>query len=463
MAIRPLFRVRPLRCIPPDILIFTEVNPLPANFDKLNNSLRQTDTLSYAGRVGTISGLTVESAGPSVQIGEMCYIYTVKNNRKIRAEVVGFRDKNVLLMPYDELSGVGPGSRVVSANQSLRVPVGSAYMGRVLDGLGNPMDDGPPIKPDGYYPVDNNAPNPIKRMRIKEILPLGVRAIDGFLTCGRGQRIGIFAGSGVGKSTLLGMIARYARSDVNVITLIGERGREVNDFLERDLGPEGLARSVLVVATSDQPALIRAKAPMVGTAIAEFFRDKGLNVLLMMDSLTRYAMAQREIGMAVGEPPVSRGYTPSVYTVMPRLLERTGNSDKGSITALYTVLVEGDDLNEPITDTARSILDGHIVLHRSLANRNHYPAIDVLASVSRLMPDIVDKETIQHVNKLKNIMAVHRDAQDLINIGAYRAGANPEIDLAIKLMPKVNEVLLQSVDDYTDMDDTRGRITAIPV
>ena len=430
------------------------------DLEHYRQSLQDMDSLRYSGKVDLIAGLTVESIGPAVKVGEMCDIYSLRGDTKLPAEVVGFRDKKIVLMPYGDLSGVGPGSRVVSTNRSLRVPVGMEFQGRVLDGLGNPMDGGPAIIPKDYYPVDNNPPNPITRPRIHETLPLGVRAIDGLLTCGRGQRIGIFAGSGVGKSTLLGMIARNAQSDINVITLIGERGREVNDFLQRDL-KEGLARSVIVVATSDQPALVRSKSALVGTSIAEYYRDQGKNVLLMMDSLTRYAMAQREIGMAVGEPPVSRGYTPSVYTVMPRLLERTGTSPKGSITALYTVLVEGDDLNEPITDTARGILDGHIVLSRALANRNHYPAIDVLASVSRLMPDIVSREHYEAANLIKRNMSVYRDAQDLINIGAYKAGSNPEIDQAVKLNTSINELLQQRVADYTHYEDTVARLMNI--
>ncbi|MDR1736005.1 MAG: flagellar protein export ATPase FliI [Oscillospiraceae bacterium] len=431
------------------------------DFDALREKLIQTDTLKYSGKVQMIAGLTVEASGPAVQIGEMCRIYSLNGESFIPAEMVGFRDKKVLLMPYGDMAGVGPGSRVVSTNKSLKVPVGMNYLGRVLDGIGRPMDGGPPVEPQEMYPVEAQPPNPITRPRIHDVLPLGVRAIDGLLTVGRGQRIGIFAGSGVGKSTLLGMMARNAKSDVNVITLIGERGREVNDFLQKDLGAEGLKRSVVVVASSDQPALIRAKCAQVGTAVAEYFRDRGMNVLLMMDSLTRYAMAQREIGMAVGEPPVSRGYTPSVYTVMPKLLERTGTSSKGTITALYTVLVEGDDLNEPITDTARGILDGHIVLSRALANRNHYPAIDVLASVSRLMPDIVPREHYDSASKLKSLMAVHNDAQDLINIGAYRAGSNPEIDLSIKLHPKINAFLNQRVDEFTGYDETVQRVLTL--
>ena len=431
------------------------------DFDKISGAVREGNSLKYSGSVQVISGLTVEAAGPAVQIGEMCRVYTLAGDRFMPAEVVGFRDSRVLLMPYGDLSGVGPGSRVVSTNRMLTVPVSEALKGRVLDGLGRPMDDGPAVVSETLYPVENMPPNPLSRPMITETMPLGVRAIDGLLTCGRGQRIGIFAGSGVGKSTLLGMIARNAKSDINVITLIGERGREVNGFLQNDLGEEGLKRSVVVVASSDQPALIRSKSAMVGTSIAEFFRDKGFNVLLMMDSLTRYAMAQREVGMAAGEPPVSRGYTPSVYTVMPKLLERAGNAPKGSITALYTVLVEGDDLNEPITDTARGILDGHIVLSRRLANRNHYPPIDVLASISRLMPDVASREHYKQAGRLKSMMAVYDDAQDLINIGAYKAGSNPDIDAAIKHIKPINAFLQQEVTDRSPFDVTLEKLMAI--
>ncbi|MDR0324837.1 MAG: flagellar protein export ATPase FliI [Oscillospiraceae bacterium] len=431
------------------------------DFEKITSAVRQGNPLQYSGSVQVISGLTVEAAGPAVQIGEMCRIYTLAGDRFMPAEVVGFRDNRVLLMPYGDLTGVGPGSRVVSTNRTLSVPVSEALKGRVLDGLGHPMDDGPAVAPETLYPVENSPPNPLSRAMITEVMPLGVRAIDGLLTCGRGQRVGIFAGSGVGKSTLLGMIARNAKSDINVITLIGERGREVNGFLQNDLGEEGLKRSIVIVASSDQPALIRAKSAMVGTSIAEFFRDKGLNVLLMMDSLTRYAMAQREVGMAAGEPPVSRGYTPSVYTVMPKLLERAGNAPKGSITALYTVLVEGDDLNEPITDTARGILDGHIVLSRRLANRNHYPPIDILASISRLMPDIASKEHYKQAGRLKSMMAVYDDAQDLINIGAYKVGSNPDIDASIKLIKPINAFLQQEVEDGSPFDATLEKLMGI--
>jgi flagellum-specific ATP synthase len=431
------------------------------DFERAAQAVKQGNPLKYSGSVQVISGLTVEASGPAVQIGEMCRIYMLAGDRYMPAEVVGFHDGRVLLMPYGDLSGVGPGSRVVSTNRTLTVPVGQALKGRVLDGLGNPMDGGPPISPEKHVPVENMPPNPLSRPMITETLPLGVRAVDGLLTCGRGQRVGIFAGSGVGKSTLLGMIARNAKSDINVITLIGERGREVNGFLRNDLGEEGLKRSIVVVASSDQPALVRAKSAMVGTSIAEYFRDKGLNVLLMMDSLTRYAMAQREVGMAAGEPPVSRGYTPSVYTVMPKLLERAGNAPTGSITALYTVLVEGDDLNEPITDTARGILDGHIVLSRRLANHNHYPAIDVLASISRLMPEVASREHYKKAGRIKSLMAIYDEAQDLINIGAYKAGSNPDIDESIKHIKPINAFLQQEVEDGSPFDTTLEKLMRI--
>lgn len=354
-------------------------------------------------------------------------------------------------MPYDDMTGVGIGSMVENTGGSFRVPVGEALLGRTLDGLGNPID-GDAIKGSQYYEAEAAPPDPLKRKIIDEVLPLGVKAVDSMLTVGKGQRIGIFAGSGVGKSTLLGMFARNTRADINVIALIGERGREVREFIERDLGEEGLKRSVVVVATSDKPALIRKKAAKTATAIAEYFRDKGNDVLLMMDSLTRFSMAQREIGLASGEPPVSRGYTPSVYTEMPKLLERAGNSDKGSITGLYTVLVDGDDFNEPISDTARSILDGHIMLSRKLAHKNHYPAIDILQSISRIMSSIISNDHKEAVGRLKNVLATYQDAEDLINIGAYKSGANPNIDYAISKIQNVNEFLMQEVDDKLTFD-----------
>jgi len=422
--------------------------------DKYIKSLAKFDTLERAGRVTRIVGLAVEASGPSSKIGDICEMFTLDGERSMRAEIVGFRDGQTLLMPFGSLEGIGLGSYVVYTGKSLRVPVGDALVGRVLDALGNPFDNLPPPKIDAWYPADNAPPNPLTRERIKEVLPLGVKAIDSMLTVGRGQRLGIFAGSGVGKSTLLGMMARYATADVNVIVLVGERGREVRDFLEKDLGEEGLRRSVLVIATSDQPALLRLKCAMTGTAVAEYFRDQGKKVLLLMDSLTRFAMAQREIGMAAGEPPVSRGFPPSVFAILPKLLERSGMSDKGSITGLYTVLVEGDDMNEPISDTVRGILDGHIVLSRAIANSNHYPPIDILGSVSRVMPDIVSKEHLSEFGTIKNMIAVYREAEDLINIGAYREGANAEIDRSVKLHHPIQTFLKQDMLEHFSFEET---------
>ncbi len=427
---------------------------------KYASMLSAMDPMIHSGRVSQVVGLTVESNGPAAKIGDICQIYTGRNEL-VHAEVVGFRDSKVLLMPFKDLSGVSQGNRVVTTNRSFFVPVGRKFVGRILNALAAPIDDMGPLDVENRIGIDNDPPNPLTRVRVKEPLPLGIKAIDTMLTVGRGQRIGIFAGSGVGKSTLLGMIARNATSDVNVIVLIGERGREVRDFIEKDLGPEGLAKSVLVIATSDQPALLRFKSAQVGTSIAEYFRDCGMNVLLMMDSLTRFAMAQREIGMATGEPPVSRGYTPSVFAKLPRLLERSGTSDKGSITGLYTVLVEGDDMNEPVADTVRGILDGHFVLSRALANANHYPPIDVLASISRCMPDIVSREHMAQADFVKNRMATFRDARDLINIGAYQKGSNPQIDEAIEMNDPINKLLRQGIHDTFNYEECRGQLAAL--
>jgi len=377
------------------------------------------------------------------------------------AEVVGFRDNHILLMPLGGMSGIGPGSVVEATNKPITVSVSDQLLGRVLDGLGNPMDGKPMPPGDEEYPISNKPPNPLDRNRISNPLPLGVKAIDGLLTIGKGQRVGIFAGSGVGKSTLMGMIARNTKADINVIGLIGERGREVREFIEKDLGEEGLNRSVLVIATSDTPALVRLKAAEVATSIAEYFREKGKDVMLLMDSLTRYSMAQREVGLAAGEPPVSRGYTPSVFAAMPKLLERAGNSDKGSITGLYTVLVDGDDLTEPVTDTARGILDGHIVLNRKIANRNHYPAIDVLASVSRVMSDIVSKDHKKAANAFRRYMAVYADAEDLINIGAYVKGSNSSIDESIDKHEDIEDFLTQAVEENFDFEETVESLSRI--
>lgn len=407
--------------------------------------------IKHIGKVTKIIGLTIESLGPNVNMGELCKI--ISEDISVYAEVVGFRDNRILLMPLGELTGIGLNSTVEALGHALQVPVSEELLGRVLDGLGKPIDNKGAIYSRNLYNIENHSPDPLTRSMIKEPLPIGVKAIDALLTIGKGQRLGIFAGSGVGKSTLMGMIARNTSADVNVIALIGERGREVREFLERDLGEEGLKRSVVVVATSDKPALIRQKAAKTATAIAEYFRDQGNDVLFMMDSLTRFSMAQREIGLAIGEPPVSRGYTPSVFSVMPKLLERAGNSHNGSITALYTVLVDGDDMNEPITDTARGILDGHIVLSRKLANKNHYPSIDILQSISRVMTEIIDDEHKKAANKLKATLAIYSDAEDLINIGAYSKGSNNEIDYAISKNSEIKSFLTQETDEKFDFKD----------
>jgi len=433
------------------------------DFSKYHKSLAKFDTLERAGRVTKIVGLAVEASGPSSKIGDICEMFTLDNERSMRAEIVGFRDGQTLLMPFGSLEGIGLGSYVVYTGKALRVPVGTQFVGRILDALGNPFDDLPEPKIEAWYPAENVPPNPLTRDRITDVLPLGVKAIDSMLTVGRGQRLGIFSGSGVGKSTLLGMMARYAVADVNVIVLVGERGREVRDFIEKDLGEEGLRKSVLVIATSDQPALLRLKCAMTGTAVAEYFRDQGYKVLLLMDSLTRFAMAQREIGMASGEPPVARGFPPSVFALLPKLLERSGMSDKGSITGLYTVLVEGDDLNEPISDTVRGILDGHIVLSRAIANSNHYPPIDVLGSVSRVMPDIVTREHLGAFGTVKNMIAVYREAEDLINIGAYKQGANPEIDRSVQLHSPIQQFLKQRMDESYSFEETLDMMQSIVV
>lgn len=423
------------------------------NFSKYKDALLSSDLIKYTGHVSQVVGLTIESHGPAVNLGEICNIYPLKGELPIKAEVVGFKESIVCLMPLGSMNGIGSGSRIEATGKNLTVGVSTDMLGRIFDGLGNLIDGMGCINNSEIYPVENDPPNPLTRRRITDILPVGVRSIDGLLTIGKGQRIGIFAGSGVGKSTLMGMIARNTKADVNVIGLIGERGREVREFIENDLQEEGLARSVVIVATSDQPALIRLKAAKLATSVAEYFRDQGKDVMLLMDSLTRFAMAQREVGLAIGEPPVTRGYTPSVFSVMPRLLERSGTSDKGSITGLYTVLVDGDDMNEPITDTVRSILDGHIVLSRNLANKNHYPAVEVLTSVSRVMPNIVDDEHKSFSSEIKNILSVYKDAEDLINIGAYVKGSSKRIDRAIDKIDAINSFLRQSVEEKVEMEE----------
>ncbi len=405
------------------------------------------------GKVSKVVGLTVESLGPKARLNDLCKIYIDKDmTTHVMAEVVGFQDSRLILMPVDNMEGVGVGCIVENTGKPLEVPVGFELLGHTLDGIGRPTDIDSLDLPQAY-PLDALPPDPMSREIISEVLPLGVKAVDGLITVGKGQRLGIFAGSGVGKSTLMGMFARNTKADINVIALIGERGREVREFIERDLGPEGMARSVVVVATSDKPALIRNKAAKTATAIAEYFRDQGKDVLLMMDSLTRFSMAQREIGLASGEPPVTRGYPPSVYAEMPKLLERAGTADRGSITGLYTVLVDGDDMNEPITDTARSILDGHIMLDRKMAHKNHYPAIDVMQSISRVMSAIATKEHKALAGKLRNVLATYSEAEDLINIGAYKNGSNPDIDYAIRKIRAVNGFLCQATDEKFLFDE----------
>lgn len=405
------------------------------------------------GTVTRLVGLTIEGRGPLSTVGELCRIHPLGGGAPIPAEVVGFHERAVLLMPLGDVTGLGPGSRVEALGRPLSVPVGEGVLGRVLDGLGRPLDGGPPVFGTAV-PLDNHPPQPLRRRRVKEPLSLGVRAVDALLTCGKGQRLGIFSGSGVGKSTLLAMMARNTEADVTCIGLIGERGREVREFLERDLGEEGLRRSVVVVATSDQPPLVRVKAALLVTAIAEYFRDRGRDVLLLMDSVTRVALAQREVGLATGEPPATRGYTPSVFTFLARLLERAGPGENGSITGLYTVLVEGDDMMEPVADTVRGILDGHVVLSRRLAEMNHYPAIDVLASVSRLMGELATPEQRAAAGRVREILSTYNQAEDLVNIGAYVKGANPRIDNALARIDAVRRFLQQDAWEKAPMQES---------
>jgi flagellum-specific ATP synthase len=414
-------------------------------------------TIVHQGRIEDIIGLVISSIGPPVSIGEICRIQS-QDGKVIPAEVVGFRGTRVLLMPLGELVGIAPGFLVTAEREPFRVPVGPELLGRVLDGLGRPLDKLGPLGTQRTRSASGSPPSPLERQRITEPLFTGIRSIDSLLTCGKGQRVGIFAGSGVGKSVLMGMIARNTSAQVNVIALVGERGREVREFIEKDLGPAGLARSVVVAVTSDQPALIRIKGALIATAIAEDFRDQGCDVLLMMDSVTRLAMAQREIGLTIGEPPTTRGYTPSVFAMLPRLLERSGPAARGSITGMYTVLVEGDDMNEPVADAVRSILDGHIVLSRKMAARNHYPAVDVLESISRLMINVVSAEHRQAAARLLEHLAVYRDAEDLINIGAYVKGSNPRIDLALQKIDMILSFLRQEIEDKGDHPSTLQRL-----
>tara|TARA_B100001123_G_C15345850_1_gene1037104 strand:+ start:12848 stop:14167 length:1320 start_codon:yes stop_codon:yes gene_type:complete len=415
-------------------------------FNSILDSIDIVDTVTAEGRISQIIGLVIEASGLDGSLGELCSIRT-KDNLTIQAEIVGFKGDKVLMMPFGEIMGISPGCPVSVSSQPMNIPVGDQLLGRILDGMGNPIDGKGPIKGSTFQPVYNVPPNPMERQRINEAMPTGIRSIDGFLTLGKGQRVGIFSGSGVGKSVLLGMISRFTSAEVNVIALIGERGREVREFLERDLGSDGLKRSVVVVATSDQSAMVRIKGSLIATAIAEYFRDTGKDVMFMMDSLTRVAMAQREIGLAVGEPPTTKGYTPSVFSFLPRLLERTGAGQKGSITGLYSILVEGDDLDDPISDTARSILDGHVVLSRKLSTKGHYPAVDVLDSVSRLFQDIAEETHIRKSRELLELLSEFRDAEDMISIGAYAKGSNSKVDRALKYKSKIDDYLRQEINE----------------
>lgn len=412
-------------------------------FDSLARRLERVPLLESLGRIDQVVGLVAESTGPPSRVGDLCLIDDEHGGRPIQAEVVGFRGERVLLMPLGEMTGLKPGQLVRNSGQCVSVSVGDDLLGRVLDGLGRPLDDGPQPRTSDRYPIHAAPPNALERQMIQRVFATGVRAIDGMLTMGVGQRVGIFAGSGVGKSTLLGMIARNGSAEVNVIALVGERGREVREFIENDLGAEGLARSVVVCATSDEPALLRIKAAQTATAIAEYFRDQGKDVMLMMDSVTRFAMAQREIGLAIGEPPSTKGYTPSVFALLPKLMERAGCGPRGSITAIYTVLVDGDDTNEPIADASRAILDGHIVLSRKLTSRGHYPPIDVMNSLSRVMPMVVPEEHVRAANDLRELIAAYRDVEDLVSIGAYKPGSKPASDRAIDRWDFVNGFLRQ--------------------
>lgn len=433
--------------------------------NELNKIIENSKTISKIGKIIEIIGLTLVADGPESSIGDLCYIVRdEKENDIILAEVVGFRSDRILLMPLGSIEGLQSGAKVINSGTQMKVKVSDTLLGRVLDGLGNPIDNNGEIIPDDYYPINAQIINPMDRKPIDEPLPLGLKAIDSLITIGKGQRVGIFAGSGVGKSTTLAMIAKNTKADINVIALIGERGREVREFIEHTMGEEGMKRSVVVCATSEQPALVKIKASFVACAIAEYFRDKGKDVLFMLDSVTRIALAQREVGLAVGEPPATRGYTPSVFALLPKFLERAGANKFGTITGLYTVLVEGDDMNEPVADAARSILDGHIVLSRSLAHKNHYPAIDVLASISRVMSNIASDEHKQAAGVIRNLISQYRKNEDLINIGAYAKGSDKNVDKAISLIDKIDEFLKQDTSqkvEYQDIIDELIRISKL--
>ena len=430
-------------------------------FREMIPSIRSAETISHTGKIENIVGMSIEASGGRAAIGDICRIYSGESGGQVPAEVVGFKNDHILLMPYANMSGISAGNFVRNTGRRLTLPVGPFLRGRVINALGQPIDNKEPFQRSDTFSIDSTYISPMARPPIRERMEFGVKAIDSLLTIGKGQRIGIFAGSGVGKSTLMGMIAKNVKADINVIALVGERGREVLEFMQKDLGEEGMRRSVLVVATSDQPAMLRMKCPSVATSIAEYFRDQGYDVLLMMDSLTRFAMAQREIGLAIGEPPVARGYTPSMYAEMPKLLERSGNFEKGSITGVYTVLVEGDDTNEPIADTVRGILDGHIVLSRQLANSNHFPAIDVGASISRLMVEIVSPEHRQLASQLRDVMGVYQKNADLVSIGAYKAGTNPKLDHALQKMDAINGFLTQGIDESFSYEESLEELRRI--
>jgi flagellum-specific ATP synthase len=429
--------------------------------DKYRTAVEELDTITYEGTVSKSIGLLVESRGPLAGVGELCRIVLPGGNREIPAEVVGFKNGTALLFPYEHDSGIKSGLRVRATGKPLTVPVGSELLGRVIGPVGTPIDGKGPPAYEARYPIFNVPPHVLRRRRITEALATGIRAIDGPLTLGKGQRIGIFSGSGVGKSTLLGMIARHTAADVNVVALIGERGREVREFIERDLGEEGLKHSVVVVASSDQAPILRIRGAYLAMAIAEFFRDQGKHVLFMMDSVTRFAHAQREIGLAVGEPPATKGYTPSVFSILPKLLERSGMAEQGSITGIFAVLVEADDVNEPISDAVRGVLDGHIVLSRKLAQRNQYPAVDVLASISRLTPSVTSGEHRNAIDRLKEVLAYYYDAEDLIQIGAYVTGSDPKIDWALSKIEKVNGFLKQGVEEGFNFETIKSTLCGI--
>jgi len=431
------------------------------NLDRYKNIVKTANTFKEIGQVTHIIGLVIEADGPSSSIGDLCYIHSKIDEEPVWAEVVGFKEEKILLMPLGEMEGLKPGAIVFNSGGAIEVKAGSELLGRVIDGLGRPIDEYGEIRTNTKCSVKATKINPLTRKKVTDPLFMGVKAVDAFLTLGKGQRVGIMSGSGVGKSTLLGMFARNSTADMNVIALIGERGREVREFLENSLGTEGLSKSVVIVATSEQPSLVKIKAAQVAITIAEYFRDSGRDVLFMLDSITRIAMAQREVGLAIGEPPATRGYTPSVFALMPRLLERTGNSDKGTMTGLYSVLVEGDDFNEPISDTVRGILDGHISLSRALAQKNHFPAIDVLSSISRVMIEVIDEEHLKAAGEVRNILALYEKNQDLINIGAYVHGSDPKVDRAIRLIDEINDFLRQGIEERAEPEAVKAKLIQI--